>query len=99
MAPPVARARHPLLLLAIRLDKVFLTALAVLAVATIGFIVIADYTWFDALYMSVVTLATVGYGEVEPLDTPGRVWAIAVIAAGFATFVYAASVLTSEFVS
>jgi voltage-gated potassium channel len=49
--------------------------------------------------MSVITLATIGYGEVNPLDTTGRVWAITVIVAGFATFVYAASVLSAVFVS
>jgi voltage-gated potassium channel len=71
----------------------------VLAVASAGFMVLADYPWFDALYMSVITLATIGYGEVNPLDTAGRVWAITVIVAGFATFVYAASVLSAVFVS
>jgi voltage-gated potassium channel len=73
--------------------------MGVLTVATIGFVLLADYPWFDALYMSVITLATIGYGEVHPLDTAGRVWAITVIIAGFATFVYAASVLSAVFVS
>ena len=53
------------------------------------------------------TLTTGGLEEIRdasifmmnPLDTTGRVWAITVIVAGFATFVYAASVLSAVFVS
>jgi voltage-gated potassium channel len=82
-----------------RLANVFVVIVAVIAVSTIGFVLLADYPWFDALYMSVITLATIGYGEVNPLDTMGRAWAIIVIVAGFATLVYAASVLSAVFVS
>ena len=31
-------------------------------------------TWLDALFMTVTTITTVGYGEVKPLDTPGRIF-------------------------
>ena len=90
---------YPVTLLLRRLANVFAVMVGVMVVATIGFVVLADYPWFDGLYMSVITLATIGYGEVNPLDTTGRVWAITVIIAGFATFVYAASVLSAVFVS
>ena len=46
-----------------------------------------------------VILGTIGYGEVQPLDTAGRFLTIAVIIAGFTAFVYAASILTSVFTS
>src|SRR5258706_136637 len=49
--------------------------------------------------MTVITLGTIGYGEVKPLDTAGRFFTIGVIIAGFAAFVYAASVLTNFFTS
>ncbi|MEO5841649.1 MAG: potassium channel protein [Acidimicrobiales bacterium] len=99
MKSRVHRHPYPVALLVRRLANVFAVMVAVMTVATIGFVVLADYPWFDGLYMSVITLATIGYGEVNPLDTTGRVWAITVIVAGFATFVYAASVLSSVFVS
>ena len=98
-AARVFRHPYPVALLLRRLANVLAVMVAVLIVATVGFVVVADYPWFDALYMSVITLATIGYSEVNPLDTAGRVWAITVIVAGFATFVYAASVLSSVFVS
>jgi voltage-gated potassium channel len=98
-AARVHRYPYPVELLLRRLANVFAVMITVLVVATIGFVVLADHQWFDALYMSVITLATIGYGEVKPLDTTGRVWAITVIVAGFTTFVYAASVLSAVFVS
>ena len=49
--------------------------------------------------MSVITLWTVGYAEVTPLDTVGRTWAMEVITGGFAVLVYAGAVLTSLLLS
>jgi voltage-gated potassium channel len=75
-----------------------LIALATLGlVATAGYVVIEGYGLIDAVYMTVITLGTIGYGEVHPLGTDGRVFTIGVIIASFATFVYTASVLTSLF--
>ncbi|MGH3522925.1 MAG: ion channel [Mycobacterium sp.] len=77
-----------------------LLAMAILAVlATVGYVVLEGYGWIDAVYMTVITLGTVGYSEIHPLDTTGRVLTIGVIIVGFATFVYAVSVLTNLFVS
>lgn len=39
-------------------------------------------TWVDALYMTVITMTTIGYGEVHPLDTPGRLLTIWVALTG-----------------
>ena len=49
--------------------------------------------------MTVITLGTIGYGEVQPLGTDGRLFTIGVIVASFATLLYAASVLTTMFTS
>jgi voltage-gated potassium channel len=82
-----------------RLRWALLAMLALAVVATVGYVVIEGYGWFDAIYMTVITLGTVGYGEIHPLDTAGRVLTIGVIIVGFTTFVYAVSVLTNLFVS
>lgn len=77
-----------------------LVAIGVLVVAaTVAYVVVEEYSWLDALYMAVITLGTIGYGEVEPLTTAGRLLTMCVIAAGFATLVYMASVLTNLFAS
>jgi voltage-gated potassium channel len=43
-------------------------------------IVQPDYTLFDALYMTIITITTIGYGEVRPLTTAGRIFDLALIA-------------------
>jgi voltage-gated potassium channel len=45
-----------------------------LLVGSVGFIVIEHYPPFDAFYMTLITIATVGYSEVHPLSTAGRVF-------------------------
>jgi voltage-gated potassium channel len=73
--------------------------LALVVVATVGYMAVEGYGWVDAVYMTVITLGTVGFGEVHPLGTGGRFLTIAVIIAGFAILVYAGSVLTKLFAS
>ena len=82
-----------------RLRGPMLAIFAVAAASTVGYVVFEHFGWIDALYMTTITLGTVGYGEVRPLDTSGRLFTIGVIVAGFAAFVYAASVLANFFSS
>jgi voltage-gated potassium channel len=47
--------------------------------------------WFDSLYMTVITMATVGFGEVHPLSPSGRILTMALIFSGVTVFVIATS--------
>ena len=47
-----------------------------------GYMLIEGWTFLESLYMTVITLATVGYGEVQELDGAGRVFTIGLIFAG-----------------
>lgn len=82
-----------------RLRWAILSAAGLIAIAAAGYVVVADYSWMDALYMTVITLATVGYGEVQPLTAAGRWWTIVTIIAGFAVFVNATAQLTALLLS
>lgn len=82
-----------------RLRWALLSAACLIAIAAAGYVVVADYSWMDALYMTVITLATVGYGEVQPLTAAGRWWTIVTIVAGFAVFVNATAQLTALLLS
>lgn len=82
-----------------RLRFALMAILALVLLSTVGYVVLENYGWIDALYMTVITLGTVGYGEIHPLDTVGRILTAVVIIIGFTTFVYAVSVLTNLFVS
>jgi voltage-gated potassium channel len=53
-----------------------------IAVGTAGYMFIEGWSFSDALFMTVSTLATVGFGEVRPLDEVGRAWTIVLIIAG-----------------
>ena len=46
----------------------------VAAIGTLGYVVLERWSVSDALYMTVITLTTVGYKEVGELDEPGRIW-------------------------
>ena len=88
--------RDPLL----RLRLAVLVGLLLLAVGTGGYIVIERMNFLDALFMTVITLGSVGYGEVEPLDTAGKIFTIGLILVGLGTaawlFTMVLETLTSE---
>ena len=50
--------------------------LLLLVVGTLGYHVVEGWAYFDALYMTAITLTTVGYGETHPLSQAGRVFTI-----------------------
>ncbi len=64
------------------------------AIGTVGYIVIDNYTLFDAFYMTIITIATVGYGEVEPLSSGGKMFTVFLIITSFGTFAYAVTAIT-----
>jgi len=65
----------------------------VFAIGTAGFMVIERWSFLDAAYMTVITLTTIGYGEIHPLDTAGRIFDMVLIIVGVATGLYALGAL------
>jgi voltage-gated potassium channel len=61
---------------------------AAVLVGTAGYAVLERWSWFDALYMTITTITTVGGGEAAPLDVPGKWWTIVVVAFGFGALTY-----------
>lgn len=57
-------------------------ALVVVGLGTIGYIVIEEAKVLDAFYMTLITLTTVGFGEIIELDDAGRMWTAGLIVAG-----------------
>ena len=57
-----------------RLAIIALAILATLLFGTAGFVLIDHYPLFDAFYMTLITVTTVGYGEILPLSHAGRVF-------------------------
>jgi len=67
---------------------------ALVFVGVLGFKIISHYSWIDALYMTVITITTVGFGEVHPLDDTAKLFTIFLILAGVVILGYALSVIT-----
>lgn len=63
------------------------------ATGAAGYMALEDMTFLDALYMTVITLATVGFMEVHPLSNLGRGFTIGLIVIGFGVVFHAASTL------
>ncbi len=74
-----------------RLRKAALALGAIVVGGTAGYMVLEGWGFLDALYMTMITISTVGYGEVNALGTPGRLWSMALIITGASVLVYATS--------
>ncbi len=62
---------------------------AVLGVGTIGFVIIEDFSVGEGLYMSAITVSTVGFGEVRPLSPYGRLFTTGLILCSFLALAFA----------
>ncbi len=66
-------------------------------VGTIGFMLIENYTLVEAIYMTVITLSTVGFTEVHPMSDAGRIFTSILIVANIGTFTYFITQLSNYF--
>ena len=57
-------------------------------VGTLGFIFIEGWSFLDAFYMTIITISTVGFGEIHPLSSQGRLFASFLIMTGIGTAIY-----------
>ena len=64
---------------------------ALLAAGTLGYQLVEGWGWFDALYMTAITITTVGFLEVHPMGAGGRVFTMALALGGVFTAFYAAA--------
>ncbi|MFD2824144.1 potassium channel family protein [Lacinutrix iliipiscaria] len=73
--------------------------IVLLLIGVVGFKMMSDYSWIDALYMTVITITTVGYGEVHPLDPTAKLFTIFLILTSVVVVGYALSVITEYILS
>jgi voltage-gated potassium channel len=68
---------------------------AVIASGTLGYVIIEGWSAWDAFYMTVTTVATVGYREVNPLSRAGQVFTVGLVIGGVGAALYAFSAVTA----
>jgi len=74
-----------------RFVKILTSLVLLVLFSTVGIKLIEGWSWLDSLWHTVITISTVGYGEVKPLSQLGKLFTMAVIVVAFATFAYGAS--------
>ncbi|MFC1860464.1 potassium channel family protein [Chloroflexota bacterium] len=60
----------------------------IIASGAIGYVIIEGWSFIDALFMTVITITTVGYEEVHPLSAGGRAFSIFLIVGGISSAIY-----------
>ena len=81
-----------------RLARAAVLLALLLALGTGGYMAIEGWSFLDALYMTVTTITTVGYREVQPLSSGGRVFTIALIVFGVGVLFYTLTSLVQFFI-
>ncbi|SMX50602.1 potassium channel family protein [Maliponia aquimaris] len=70
----------------LRVLTLLLTLLGVVVAGTVFFRYVEGWTWLDAYFFTVVTLSTVGYGEIVPVTPLGKIGTTVFIFAGLGIF-------------
>lgn len=81
-----------------RLWQILVMLVGVISFGTVGYQMIEGWSFFDSLYMTVITVASVGFQEVHPLSTAGRSFTIGLIIVGLGGVAYGLGTITAFWV-
>ncbi|MDA0316365.1 MAG: potassium channel protein [Bacteroidetes bacterium] len=82
-----------------KLNTAVVLLILVLIIGVFGFKIISDFSWLDAVYMTVITVTTVGFGEVQPLDQESKLFTIILILMSVIIVGYALKIITEYIIS
>ncbi len=82
-----------------RILGVILIYACVLLMGMTGYHFLEGWSWLESLYMTVITITTVGFGEVRPLDIQGQVFTIALVLLGVGCFTYTFGIIADYLVA
>lgn len=77
----------------------FSLMLVIFLIGVVGYKLIADYTWVESIYMTIITVTTVGFSEVRPLDANAKMFTIFLIVSSVFIFGFAISVVSEYILS
>ncbi|MFC1909073.1 potassium channel family protein [Chloroflexota bacterium] len=81
-----------------RFLRALIIMFSIVVAGVIGYMIIEKWSFFDALYMTVITLSTVGYDEVNHLSQAGRIFSIVLIVGGVGGMLYTMTTIVQYFV-
>lgn len=82
-----------------KLNTAISLLITLLGVGVVGFKILTQSSWIDALYMTVITITTVGFKEVSPLGDSGKIFTIFLILASVIIVGYAIKVITEYIIT
>jgi voltage-gated potassium channel len=82
-----------------KIYKIILLVVSIITVGTTGYMWLSDYSFVDAIYMTVITVTTVGFGEVKPFTPEEKIFTIFLILTSITIFGYAVSAFSEYLVS
>ncbi|CAL2085055.1 potassium channel protein [Tenacibaculum dicentrarchi] len=82
-----------------KLYKAVLFSLLILLIGIGGYMWLFKYSFIDALYMTIITITTIGFGEVYPFGTGEKIFTIGLIVSSLFTFGYAVSLFSEYLIS
>ncbi|MDO6743533.1 potassium channel protein [Tenacibaculum soleae] len=82
-----------------RLYKAILFSVLILSIGVGGYLILFNYSFIDALYMTVITITTIGFGEVHPFGTGEKIFTIGLILSSLFIFGYAVSSFSEYLIS
>jgi voltage-gated potassium channel len=82
-----------------KINKILVLVASIMAIGTFGYMWLSHYNFVDALYMTVITVTTVGFGELRPFSPEEKVFTIFLILTSITVFGYAISSFSEYLVS
>jgi voltage-gated potassium channel len=82
-----------------KINKIGGLVISIIAIGTIGYMWLSGYNFIDALYMTVITVTTVGFGELQPFSPEEKIFTIFLILTSIIIFGYAVSAFSEYLVS
>ena len=82
-----------------KINTAVILLVVLLLTGVVGFKTMSNLSWIDAIYMTVITITTVGFGEVQPLDDQSKIFTVFLILTSVVIVGYAIKVITEYILS
>ncbi|AZJ35163.1 potassium channel family protein [Tenacibaculum singaporense] len=82
-----------------RLYKAITYSVLIVSIGVLGYMLFFEYSFIDALYMTIITISTIGFGEVHPFGTGEKLFTIGLIISSLFIFGYAVSSFSEYLIS